>query len=608
MRLSFTGKLVITFCIVGMIPIAILAFSTLRAGARMSDGVGGTYQATAEAMLDKIDRNLFERYGDVQAFGVNTEVLNKSNWYQVGAEKNKIAAVANRYAALYGFYVVSMFVDLDGKLIAVNDQSPKGESIDTAWMYQRDWKTTDWFKQVQAGNFLKTDLLDGTFVEDVTSDEVTRKVYGGDGLVIGFSAPVKDDNGKTIGVWHNCASFSLVEEILQTAFSTLEQQGYETAQVTLVDRKGNVLSRIADGKFSHNSGSLAATKAYAEYASGKNGFVQDEQAKQTVSFAHSRGALGYAGLGWGAFVNVDERESLAAVTSLRFSTVSIVILSAVGLMIVAYVVGARLAKPLKAGIVALREMGSQLQSASSQVAGASQNLAQGASEQAASLEETGASLEEMNAMTQRNAETAQQATGLSVRASEAAGQGDEAMSRMADAITHISKSAEETAKIIKVIDEIAFQTNLLALNAAVEAARAGDAGKGFAVVAEEVRSLALRSAEAARNTTSLIEASVEDGRKGVQIVAEVASHLEAITDATGKVNNLIAEIASASREQAQGIGQVNSAVSQMDKVTQQSAAVAEQSAAASEQLKSQADRLGEIIGEITFVIEGARGV
>ncbi len=247
----------------------------------------------------------------------------------------------------------------------------------------------------------------------------------------------------------------------------------------------------------------------------------------------------------------------------------------------------------------------QTSSASSQVSSASQSLAQGASEQAAALEETTSSLEEMSSMTRKNADTAQQAAALSTETKTAAAKGNEAMIKMSTAINEIAKSAGETAKIIKTIDEIAFQTNLLALNAAVEAARAGEAGKGFAVVAEEVRNLAIRSAEAAKNTATLIEGSVTSSRNGVAISAEVAVMLEDITTAATKVNGLIGEIAAASSEQAEGIGQISTAVNEMDKVTQSNAANAEESASAAEELSAQAVELGAMVDQLLAMVNGA---
>ncbi len=255
----------------------------------------------------------------------------------------------------------------------------------------------------------------------------------------------------------------------------------------------------------------------------------------------------------------------------------------------------------------LGEGSNQVAAASGQVSSSSQSLAQGASEQAASLEETTSAIEEMSSMTKKNAETAQQAATLAAETKSTADKGNQAMQKMGVAIAEIQKSAAETAKIIKVIDEIAFQTNLLALNAAVEAARAGESGKGFAVVAEEVRNLAMRSAEAAKNTSAMIEESVQNSRNGVAISTEVATTLEAITGAATKVSALIGEIAAASREQAQGISQINNAVSQMDKVTQANAASAEESASAAEELSGQAVQLTSIVRELSVLVHGGSG-
>jgi methyl-accepting chemotaxis protein len=246
----------------------------------------------------------------------------------------------------------------------------------------------------------------------------------------------------------------------------------------------------------------------------------------------------------------------------------------------------------------------QTSAASQQVSASSQSLAQGASEQAASLEETSSSLEEISSMTKKNADTAQQASILSAEAKNVADRGNGAMTKMSAAIADIQKSAQETAKIIKTIDEIAFQTNLLALNAAVEAARAGEAGKGFAVVAEEVRNLAMRSAEAAKNTANLIEGSVQNSKNGVTIADEVAQSLAEITTASTKVNTLVAEIAAASVEQSQGVNQVNQAVQQMDKVTQSNAAAAEETAAAAEELNSQSTEVRGIVNELQRLVRG----
>lgn len=246
----------------------------------------------------------------------------------------------------------------------------------------------------------------------------------------------------------------------------------------------------------------------------------------------------------------------------------------------------------------------QVSSASQQIASGSQTLSQGANEQASSLEEVSSSLEEMSSQTKQNAENAQQGRNLADEANRNALGGGESMKKMVAAMSSIKDSSSATAKIVKTIDEIAMQTNLLALNAAVEAARAGEAGRGFAVVAEEVRNLAQRSAEAAKNTADMINESVGNAENGSKICEEVAKALEAIQEGNKKVNDLIAEIAAASDEQSKGIDQVNTAVAEMDKVTQQNAANSEESASSAEELSSQAEELQSMVAQFELSVAG----
>jgi len=261
---------------------------------------------------------------------------------------------------------------------------------------------------------------------------------------------------------------------------------------------------------------------------------------------------------------------------------------------------------LESALSQVGEATQQVAGASGQISSGSQSLAQGANEQAGSLEEVSASLEEMASMTRQSSDNANAAKTLAGEANEHATTGTDAMARMSTAIVKIKDSSDQTAKIVKTIDEIAMQTNLLALNAAVEAARAGEAGRGFAVVAEEVRNLAQRSAQAAKNTADMIAESVKNAEAGVKISQEVSVSFDKISTSARKVNDLIAEIASASKEQAQGIKEVGTAVSQMDKVTQQNAANAEESASASEELSSQAQELQAMVAQ--FKIAGSTKV
>jgi len=223
----------------------------------------------------------------------------------------------------------------------------------------------------------------------------------------------------------------------------------------------------------------------------------------------------------------------------------------------------------------------------------------------ASLEETSASLEEIASMTKRNAENAISAKDLSADTRKAAEIGSSNMDEMNRAMADIQASSSNISKIIKTIDEIAFQTNILALNAAVEAARAGEAGMGFAVVADEVRNLAQRSAQAAKETADKIEDSIAKSVNGVAISGKVTESLNQIVTKARQVDELVAEIATASREQSQGLDQINTAVTQMDKVTQSNAAAAEESASASEELTAQAATLRELVAELQKLVSGS---
>ncbi len=419
-------------------------------------------------------------------------------------------------------------------------------------------------------------------------------------MVIDVCAPITFQN-KRIGVVGVDFSMAYFEEMAQKI------KPFKTGYVFLVSNQGmfvthpkkDIVGKSIDEVNPSNT-IMDAIRQGREVTEIKRSEMTGN--KSFVIFAPIK--LGRSDISWSLGVSIPMEKVLASVSGLRNMSVLIGVIFLLVIVLVIFFIARGIANPISRISTGLNQGADQVSAASIEVATASQTLAEGASQQAAAIEETASSLEEMSSMTTQNAGNAVQANNLMQENSRIIQQANQSMDKLTQAIGEISRASDETSKIIKTIDEIAFQTNLLALNAAVEAARAGESGAGFAVVADEVRNLALRAADAAKSTESLIEGTTRKVEEGSQLVNITNEAFSQVNISTEKVVNLIAEIAEASKEQAQGISQVNQGVSEMDKVIQQNAANAEESASAAEEMNGQAHGMKNMVTELVALLNG----
>ncbi|MCF8037881.1 MAG: Cache 3/Cache 2 fusion domain-containing protein [Desulfohalobiaceae bacterium] len=513
---------------------------------------------------------------------ISDRTMDVSTWsqqevYQKATKEGILGKAARKTASkrlaglkeAYGYYEDINLADSTGNLIAASNQDLVGKiSVNDR----------DYFKKSMQG-------------ETIVSEVIKSKGTGKPVFVI--SAPVKAEDlikGVLLAVVKVNAFNSKFIDPIKVGTKGYAYVYNEQGLVLAHQNKDNILNlNIKDFEFGQKM--LARENGLMTYTyKGLKKIVSFEQEEVT---------------GWTIAVSASRDELMQPVRELTYVNLglagTVILLS----LIVIYFLAGSIANPLLAMIKNLSRNSEQVASASSQVSSSSQSLASGASQQASSLEETSASLEEIASQTKMNTENSQSIDDMMKNQAAPSFQLiDQKMEVMEKNLQENVQLSDESAKIIKTIDDIAFQTNLLALNAAVEAARAGEAGKGFAVVAEEVRNLAGRSAEAAKNTQELIENSQNKIQETSAVYREIAEALGKNTEIAQKVMAMTDEVASASREQAQGIEQLNSGVAEMDKVVQQNASNSEETAAAAEELTAQAGELEEIVIRMRKLVNG----
>lgn len=362
-------KLTSYFVFLGLVPFLGVSVLAVKLLSDLSAERTGTVESSAQTVMSRIERNLFERYGDVQAFGLNQGVHDQSRWYVKGSD-NKVSQIMNQYMSTYTpIYELMVLVDTTGKVAAVSTNDYLGEKVDTSSLYSKNFAGTDWFKNSMAGVFVDSDALTGTWVDDAYIDEDVKSIFGGNGAYVGYSAPVKDSSGKIIGVWRNYAKLNLVESMLSEAYTELKAGKMASAHLTLVSESGQVLSdynplvngeKFVDAndilKKDFGSGGFAAVKTVTSGKNGNGNMTGSDGAAVVAGYVKSEGALGYPGLGWSVITQVKGSEFYSTLNTAKVLVGIIFAVTALLLIGLATLLGKKISSPVSEMAQALNQV------------------------------------------------------------------------------------------------------------------------------------------------------------------------------------------------------------------------------------------------------------
>ncbi len=580
------------FLLVGISLISVIGFTILAVKNAESFQLAKTFltKNAAESILDKIDRNLFERYGDVQAFALSEPARS--------GDSKRISSFIDDMMVTYApIYDAMIVVDKNGRVIAVNSVDKTGKSIETSMMIDADYSQKEWFKTSMSDSIKPGSSL----VEDLHIDEDVAKFFGKSGQVMNFTAPIRDKiTGEIIGVWTNRVSW---EDVVQ-AITKEEAEKLKTNQITFVEP------------------TLKNKNGHVIFSSGNK--ITEETISATSS---SKGYSIYPGIGWNMTIEIPASDLQMQKNMMVIVLVFIFLLAGV---LVGFRLIQSISKTLNLVCVRLRAEANAVEGISKSVSASSETLANTNSVQASALATTAASIEELRVMIQKNNDSTKISSHMANKSLETATLGNDSVAKVIESIDNISKSnIEITQKVeeshhqfnaimkviaeigakTKIINDIVFQTKLLSFNASVEAARAGEHGKGFSVVAEEVGKLAQMSGNASKEITMMLDVSIQKvenivkeskmnlelmvakGKKttdsGIEIAKECSQILQEVVKNVRSVNTMLETISIATHEQAKGTEEISKAMIKIDQVMHENKTTSESTASSSSQLLRQ---------------------
>ncbi len=607
---------------------------------------------------EQITAQLYERYGDIQAFALNPSIKNyKANF-------NTIPKILDQYVKLYSIYDLITVVDKNGQLVSANTKDFADKSINFSKLAEHNFKNEIWFKEVMNGKSTedKKNNYSGTYIQDFINDQIYEKATGLKSYSTTFSAAIKNDKDEIVGVITNHAGKRWIENEIAGKWKSLHEGGLDKIQISLVNKENKIILQASHDEVNHSlllesNAEIILNQDYTKKFKEINAVEKNENFQIQSKLINSEKTLigsqiinnskSIENLGWKIYIEdstSDAFKSASASLKLFFIFFSLSFLFA---LVVLFFTSQKISNVFSETSEPLTKNSTEVGDAANQIATAATQLSVASREQTASLQQTVVAADEINAMVRLNSTNASRSRELSLESKLSCDEGKKVVETMLQSIYDISEVNQKSSSQMleansqlseinklfnqisnktKVINEIVFQTKLLSFNASVEAARAGEYGKGFAVVAEEVGNLAKMSGEASKEIAIMLENSIQQvadivkasqGKIELNISVSKEKINAGITNANlctqsinqilsnvNTVDQMVSEIHTSCQEQASGIQQITSAINEIEQVNQQNSILSESSAAAAEQLRLQSAELSQIVTSLNSIIKG----